>query len=173
MLGNWWRWLDFGLKVIMAIFLFVMMALTAADVIGRYVLNAPISGAFEVVQYLMAIVVFAALPVTTAVDGHLSVSLIPATLAGPMGRAHRIFIRLVSAIALLMIAWRMASQAQILAGSQQVSGYLEFPLAPIAAVMAAFASLAFLIIVVRLIGAILGYETNEPPADVTAGQGYE
>lgn len=172
MFGNWWRWLDFGLKVIMAVFLFVMMALTAADVFGRYVLDAPISGAFEIVQYLMAIVVFAALPVTTASDNHLSVSLIPTTLRGPIGRAHRIFIRLVSAIALFVIAWRMASQAQILASSQQVSGYLEFPLAPIAAVMAVFASLAFLIIFVRLVAAVLGHDVPAPH-DEPAAPGYE
>lgn len=156
----------------MAVFLFVMMALTAADVFGRYVLDAPISGAFEIVQYLMAIVVFAALPVTTASDSHLSVSLIPTTLRGPIWRAHRIFIRLVSAMALLLIAWRMASQAQILASSQQVSGYLEFPLAPVAAVMAVFASLAFLIIVVQLATAVLGHDA---PArdDEPSAPGYE
>ena len=58
MSGRWWLRLDFALKIIMAVFLFVMMVLTAADVIGRYVFNAPISGAFEIVQYLMALVVF-------------------------------------------------------------------------------------------------------------------
>jgi TRAP-type C4-dicarboxylate transport system permease small subunit len=171
-LAQTWRWLDFGLKTIMAIFLFVMMVLTSADVIGRYVLNAPISGAFEIVQYLMAVVVFAALPVTTASDGHQSVSLIPQTMRGSIGRAHRVFIRLVSAIALFVIAWRMAAQAQILDGSQQVSGYLQLPLAPIAAVMAAFAALAFLIIVGKLIAAILGRE--DPQGDAfPLGQGYE
>lgn len=166
MLGKWWRWLNFGLKVIMAIFLFVMMALTAADVIGRYVLNAPISGAFEVVQYLMAIVVFAALPVTTAADNHLSVSLIPQTLRGTTGRLHRIFVRLVSAMALLLIASRMAEQAKILHSSQQVSGYLELPLAPIAAVMAVFATFAFVIIVVKLIAAVLGRDQPDYDADM-------
>ena len=159
MSGRWWLRLDFALKIIMAVFLFVMMVLTAADVIGRYVFNAPISGAFEIVQYLMAVVVFAALPVTTAVDGHLSVSLIPAQMPGVVGWLHRVFIRLLSATALLVIAWRMASQAQILAGSQQVSGYLQLPLAPIAAVMAGFAALAFLIILMKLIAAVLGRGT--------------
>jgi TRAP-type C4-dicarboxylate transport system permease small subunit len=167
-----WRWLDFGLKVIMAIFLFVMMVLTSADVIGRYVLNAPISGAFEIVQYLMAVVVFAALPVTTASDGHLSVSLVPSTMRGPIGRAHRIIIRLVSAIALFVIAWRMIAQAQILDGSQQVSGYLQLPLAPIAAVMAVFAVLALLIMLVKLIAAISGSD-NEPRETTAFDQGYE
>ncbi len=171
MLGRWWRLLDFTLKAIMAIFLFAMMVLTAADVVGRYVLNAPISGAFEIVQYLMAVVVFAALPVTTANDAHLSVSLVP-KLHGPIGWVHRIFIRLVSAIALWLIAWRMVDQAQILDASQLVSGYLQLPLAPVAAVMAAFAALAALIIVARLIGALLGHDG--PPRGIEQiDQGYE
>lgn len=172
MLATCWSWLDFGLKTIMAIFLFAMMVLTSADVTGRYVLNAPISGAFEIVQYLMAIAVFAALPVTTASDSHLSVSLIPQTMRGPIGRAHKIFIRLVSAIALLIIAWRMASQAQILETSQQVSGYLQLPLAPIAAVMAIFATIAFLIIVVKLVAALRGRDGAQEEAH-SARPGYE
>ena len=167
MLATCWRWLDFGLKTIMAIFLFAMMVLTSADVIGRYVLNAPISGAFEIVQYLMAIAVFAALPVTTASDSHLSVSLIPPTMRDPIGRVHKIFIRLFSAIALLVIAWRMASQAQILETSQQVSGYLQLPLAPIAAVMAIFAAIAFLIIVVKLVAALRGRDGAQEEAPST------
>ena len=172
MLANCWRWLDFTLKTIMAIFLFVMMALTTADVVGRYVLNAPISGAFEIVQYLMALVVFAALPVTTASDSHLSVSLLPPTMLGPIGRVHRILIRLVSAIALFVIAWRMARQAQILANSEQVSGYLQLPLAPIAAAMAVFAALAFFIMLVKLFVAMGGREQVQPEA-APIDKGYE
>jgi TRAP-type C4-dicarboxylate transport system permease small subunit len=162
MLGRWWAYLDFGLKVIMSIFLFVMMTLTAADVIGRYVFNAPISGAFEIVQYLMAIVVFAALPVTTAADAHLTVSLMARSLHGALGRAHRILTRFASAAALLLIAWRMANQAKILDNSQQVSGYLQLPLAPIAAVMAAFAALAFLIMLAKLYAAVIGHDAPAP-----------
>lgn len=156
MFREWWRILDVSLKVVMAVFLFVMMALTAADVVGRYLLNAPISGGFEIVQYLMALVVFAALPVTTASDSHLTVSLVTGALRGPAGRVHQVFVRLVSAVALLLIAGRMAVQAEILGNSQQVSGYLQLPLAPIAAAMAALASLAFVIILVKLVAAILG-----------------
>lgn len=165
--GRWWFVLDFALKAIMAIFLFVMMALTAADVVGRYLLDAPISGAFEVVQYLMAVMVFAALPVTTAADSHLTVSLIPPTSPGVVGRLHRIVIRLFSAVALLLIAWRMAEQARILDNSQQVSGYLQLPLAPIAAIMAAFATLAFAIIIAKLIAALSGHDDARHDVDAT------
>jgi TRAP-type C4-dicarboxylate transport system permease small subunit len=171
-INSFWRRLEFGLKVIMAIFLFVMMALTAADVVCRYFFNAPISGAFEIVQYLMAIVVFTGLPVTTASDGHLAVSLIPRTMSGRIGRMHRIFVRLLSSVALLLIAWRMTVQAQILDGSQAISGYLQVPLAPIAGVMAFFAFLAFLIIAAKLAAALFAHDDG-PHDSAAVDRGYE
>jgi TRAP-type C4-dicarboxylate transport system permease small subunit len=155
-----WRFLDLGLKSIMAIFLFAMMVITSVDVAGRYLFNAPLSGGYEIVQYLMALVVFAALPVTTAADSHLSVTLIPPNLSGRIGRAHRIVVGLVSMLALMLIAWRMAEQAQILSRSQQISGYLQLPLAPIAWVMAAFAALAVVIIAVKFAATVLGRDTG-------------
>lgn len=166
MSGLWHR-LQFGLKLLMAAILYFMMVLTAADVISRYVLNAPISGAFEVVQYLMGILVFAGLPVTTASDNHLSVSLIPKDLSGLKGRIHRSFVCCVSAVGLLLIASRMAEQARILYTSKEVSGYLELPLAPIAAVMAVFATLAFLISGVQLVNAVIG--RRDVVAEATVG----
>jgi TRAP-type C4-dicarboxylate transport system permease small subunit len=156
MVQRWWRRFAIGLEGVMAILLFVMMMLTAADVIGRYLLDAPIPGGFEIVQYLMALVIFAGLPLTTAADSHLSVSLLSAALRGAVGRAHQIYVRLFSTVALVFIAWRMADEALILDQSEQVSGYLQFPLWPIAAVMAALASLAVLVIVVKLVLAVLG-----------------
>ncbi len=167
MLVGCWRFLDLGLKSIMAIFLFTMMAITAVDVVGRYLFNAPLSGGYEIVQYLMALVVFAALPVTTAADSHLSVTLIPPRMAGGIGRAHRIVVGLVSMIALVVIAWRMAEQARILGQSQQISGYLQLPLAPIAWTMAALAGLAVIIIVVKFAAAVLGREDNVPGHEAT------
>ena len=158
--SGWWRLLDRALKAIMAILMFAMMAIMTVDVVGRYLLNAPVPGGFEIVQYLMAIVVFAALPLTTAADKHLSVSLIANQLQGATKYVHRIFVLAVSAVAVVMIAWRMGEQAAILARSQQVSGFLQWPLAPIAWTMTALASLAALIVLVKLATALIGREVE-------------
>ena len=66
----------------MAVFLFAMMTITAVDVLGRYVFNTPVPGGFEIVQYLMAVVVFASLPLTTAAERHLTVSLLENRFSG-------------------------------------------------------------------------------------------
>jgi TRAP-type C4-dicarboxylate transport system permease small subunit len=142
----------------MATLLFAMMIITTVDVVGRYLLNSPIPGGFEIVQYLMAVVVFASLPLTTAADNHLTVSLVGGWLKGRMRRAHRIFVLAISSLALATIAWRMAEQAAILASSQQISGFLQLPLAPVAMIMSALATLAVVVVLVKFAGAVLGRE---------------
>lgn len=161
MLDRCWRRLDGILKAIMAILLFAMMAITTVDVFGRYVFGIPIPGGFELVQYLMALVVFASIPVTTAADSHLTVALITPRRTGLLGFSHRLFIRALSMIALAVITWRMADQALILRDSQQISGYLQLPLAPIAFTMAGLAAIAFLVIVGKFVLVLRGREDSQ------------
>ena len=60
------RWLDgceWGLTLSAAVATFVMMLLTTADALGRYLFNRPILAAYELTtNYLMVGVVFLALP---------------------------------------------------------------------------------------------------------------
>jgi TRAP-type C4-dicarboxylate transport system permease small subunit len=53
--------------------LFVMMAITVADVIGRYVFNSPILGVFELTEFLVLILIFSFIAYTQAGNGHISV----------------------------------------------------------------------------------------------------
>lgn len=50
-----------------------MMFLTAADVIGRYLLDSPVTGAFEVTQMLMVLVAFCTTAQTQVRKGHVGV----------------------------------------------------------------------------------------------------
>lgn len=168
MLRKFFRLLDIGLKAIMAIFLFAMMAITFVDVLGRYVFSLPVPGGFEIVQYLMALVVFASLPLTTAADSHLSVTLIPPRPTGAVGFIHRFIVRALSVITLALIAWRMTDQAIQLDRARQISGFLEIPLAPIAWVMAALAALAFLVLLAKVSMPAAGL-----PAEPETPRGFE
>ena len=53
----------------------LMMMLTFADVIGRYLLAAPIFGASEMISALLALAIFSGLGVTNARDEHIVVEL--------------------------------------------------------------------------------------------------
>ena len=61
--------------------LFAMMALTFADVIGRYGFNHSIFGAAELVEFLMVVVIFAGVAVVTPADRHITASLFEDWLA--------------------------------------------------------------------------------------------
>lgn len=168
-LGKFWQWIDFTLKLIMAVVMFAMMTITAFDVAGRYLFNAPIPGGFEIVQYLMAFVVFAALPLTTASNSHLSVSLVENKLQGAGLRLHRIYTIGFSAMGLLVIAFRIAEQGNLLSESKQVSGYLSLPLAPIAWAMTFFAIMAVIIILIMLVRAIMGLDPQMTTTEAAIG----
>lgn len=59
-----------------AIFLAAMMLLTVADVTLRAAFNAPISGAFELVELLLACTFFLALPAVFLRDDHIIVNVV-------------------------------------------------------------------------------------------------
>lgn len=67
----------FRLPVALAsVALFALMCMTFADVILRSAFNAPIEAATELTRLLMAVVVFAALPVISFQGQHISVDLL-------------------------------------------------------------------------------------------------
>ena len=66
-----------------------LILVTCTDVIGRYLFNAPLRGAFEMTQILLSALVFVALPLVTYRGGHVEVDLfvvlMPKRLAHVLG----------------------------------------------------------------------------------------
>ncbi len=76
-------------EIVTAMLLFVMMMLTFADVIGRYVFTAPIFGAAEMIQFLLAMTIFGGLCLINARDEHITVELFEARLDRYIPRLRR------------------------------------------------------------------------------------
>lgn len=70
-----------ALSAVVGAMVLVMMVVTTVDVAGRYFLNLPLFGAFEMTEILMGLVIFAGMPLTTAARGHISVNLIEGRLS--------------------------------------------------------------------------------------------
>lgn len=70
------RWVAMPLSVIASVILFAMMALTLMDVVGRYLFDTPVSGAFEMTELMLASVIFMGLPLVTAERDHVTVDII-------------------------------------------------------------------------------------------------
>ncbi|MCB1341318.1 MAG: TRAP transporter small permease [Pseudooceanicola sp.] len=108
--------------------LFVLMVLTFVDVILRSTINNPIEAATELTRILMAVVVFAALPVVSARDQHITVD-----LADPLfrrARLERLRDGLVATVSGAMLFWpalRVADLAKRHKNFGDVTEYLAIP----------------------------------------------
>jgi len=148
------------LEGLMAFFLLAMASITLVDVTGRYLFGAPLPGGYEVVQYLMALTVFAALPLVTRAEAHLTIDLFTSQIPEKFQPFHRGLILAFSAFALALVAWRMTAQAAVMANSDAVSGSLGMPLAPIAYVMAGLGWCSLLVCLTLLFLVMIGKDTS-------------
>lgn len=139
-----------------AVVLGFMMVLTVVDVTGRFVFNRPIPGSFEVMEFCLAIVVFSALPLVTWDRRHITVSLFDSVFRGSGYRLQQGLVQLASLLGMGIVCWRMWDQGDRLDQTQAITGYLEWPVAPIAYFMSVLAGLSALLIVMLLWRAIVG-----------------
>ncbi len=95
-----------GLRWVVAFSVFMMMTLTFIDVVGRYVFNRPLSGAYEVCGFLLGLVVFAGTSVVTKDRAHICVSLFN-NLTGPVACARRILVAAWTGGSLALLAFLM------------------------------------------------------------------
>lgn len=97
------------LSWIAAVVVFVLMALTAVDVGGRYVLNAPVPGASFLAAALMGVMIFVALPLVTVRDEQLRAGLLDHLFKGAAKRFKERLVFVVSFLtlcALTYVLWR-------------------------------------------------------------------
>lgn len=139
-----------ALRGLIALDVFAMMALIFVDVFLRYLFSAPIPGGFEIVQFMLAILIFTSLPLVTWAEGHIVVSIFEKFFVGRRGVIQKIGVTIVSIASLLLIAFLMWRQAESLQSSQQVTGFLEWRIFPIAYFMCALSLIAVAIQVIML-----------------------
>lgn len=113
-----------------ALLLFCLVLVTCVDVVGRYFFSAPLKGAFEITEILLAALVFAALPLTTERKEHIEVDLLNVVLNDTTKRYLSAFAGLFSAALLTTLAWRLATHALSAAEDGATTNALGIPLAP-------------------------------------------
>ena len=135
---------DRVLGILASIPLALIVVLTFADVLARYVFAAPIRGSVEIIEFAMALVIFTALPLVTRRRGHVSVSLIDSLLSGVPLRVKSVVCDTISALALGVMAWRLWVQANddFAAGTSTI--VLGLPNAPLYYALASLAAVSTL-----------------------------
>lgn len=94
------------LLAIAAAVLTAMMVLTAVDVVMRYVVNRPISGAFELTEYMMAIFVPFSIAYCAEQNGHVSVELLLKKFPKSVQRSAGILTSLLTMLFAGIMSWQ-------------------------------------------------------------------
>lgn len=122
-----------------------IMFLMLVDVTGRYLFNAPVPGAAEIIELAMGVTVFAALPLVTARDEHIRLDYFDHWLRGRLRPAVRALVELISAGVLGLIAWRLAEKSLTVMQYGDSTPFLRVPVAPVAWFITACAAVSTVI----------------------------
>jgi TRAP-type C4-dicarboxylate transport system permease small subunit len=154
-------WLDRVLGAAAAVLLFGLMVITTLDVIGRYIFNWPLRGAFEITELLLLALVFAGLPLVSRADEHVTLDFIDAALGDRGRRLIRRFVDVVCGLIILGLAWRVWIKAGKIAGYGDTTDVLRIPVGPFVYFMALMVAVTA---VVHFIKAVLPAAAGKPRA---------
>lgn len=142
-------WTRGALNALVCLVMFAMMMVILIDVAGRALFNLPVKGSDEIVAFLLAILIFSALPLVTWDREHITVMLFDRWIRGGFARAINALLSATSAVVVTFITYRMWVQADLMNEGQHLTGALQWPIAPVvyaSSVLSGFAAaiLAFL-----------------------------
>jgi TRAP-type transport system small permease protein len=143
--------LSTGLSYLGCISLFAMMCLTTVDVVGRYLFNRPITGAFEITEYLVLILIFAFIGYAQSQKSHVAVDLLWAQLPPRLRKYIDLGNHFICLAVMVLITWMGALKAIELKSVGEASPNLQIPAYP----FAFFMVLGCLVMCVELIRDIL------------------
>lgn len=139
------RLVEAGLGVTAAALLFAMMLLTFVDVVGRYLFDQSVVGAFEITEIMMALLIFAGLPLVVRRKEHVTVDLVDRFLAPRLRRAYCMIVELASGALMLGLAHLMWRKAGRSASYGDTTTVLLIKYAPFIYAIAAFLVMAGII----------------------------
>ena len=140
-----------GLSLIVAILMFAMIMLIFVDVIGRYAFSKPIPGGFEMVEFVMASLIFSAIPLVSYYNSHITVGLFDGAFKGRVRRVQQSFVLLFTVLMLGFMAERLFDQAQYMWATELYGLQLDVPVAPIVLITAFMSGVACLLVVLLTI----------------------
>jgi TRAP-type transport system small permease protein len=102
-----------AVSMVLVVALSIMVVLTFTDVLGRRLFNQPVFGATDITEHLMAVIIFAGLPLLTAQRGGL--------------RWWHKLVDVLIAVVLGLVAWRYFLSIEEAYAIKEVSPALTIP----------------------------------------------
>lgn len=132
--------------------LVLLMVFIVADVVLRYVFNAPFSSSKEVTEFAMALVVFLAIAYCGWTGGHIAVDLFEKALDRPSLWWLPAVISFAGALLFAVIAWRAVLET--IATLPQISNMLRMPHYPFRFVVAFGSAMFALVMLIQGVKAL-------------------
>ena len=125
-------WFSSALSYLGAFSLFAMMGLTTVDVVGRYIFSRPITGVFELTEYLVLILIFSFIGYTQSQKGHVAVDILLPLLPPKLKKLIVVANHLVCLALMGLITWMGVAKALELRVVGEASPNLHIPAYPFA-----------------------------------------
>ena len=126
----------------------LMMFLTAADVLLRYIFNRPISGTWELTSYMMAVIVGFGLSYCAFVKGLISVEVLTSRFSQKVQAILNCVTYFLSFCFFALVTWQTIVYIKIMFESNLVSAVLLIPTFPFIAALA-LGSLVFTLVIFK------------------------
>ena len=150
------RWFDRLLTITSGVPLFVLMCITVVDVVGRYVFGKPLAGGFELTELLLAVTVFASLPLVERREEHISIDLLDNRYTAQARHWRRAIVFGVCAVSMSAISWQLYSRAAGIGRDAMTTAVLLIPMAPVAYFIASMCAMSALILFGKSLQAVRG-----------------
>lgn len=145
-------WLFRALSVAAGVMVAIMMVVTTVDVVGRYFFSRPLFAAFEITEILMALLIFAGLPLATMARENIVVSILSDNFPEGLREIQIRVFEAICGLVCLAMAWRVWLYGERLWRTRDRTLELQIPLgllAQVIAVLVLLTGLAFLISALR------------------------
>jgi len=140
------------MEAIGAVSLLILMVTVFIDVVGRNLFNTPLPWGTELLEMVLALMIFAIYPLLALGFGHITVDLIQ--VRPSLHAVQRVLSGAIGAVVFALIAWCMGRQAMRAADYGEATPLLNVPLSWVLGgigAMAAISTLAFLLAAVKSI----------------------
>ena len=125
------KWLPLSLNLLAGGALLLMMIITCIDVIGRYFLNKPLVGSVEIIEVLLGLMIFMALPVISWRNEQVVVDILDPFMPARVSLIRDIVFNVVTAIALIIVGNRIWELGMRASSHGEVTEYLHLPVGAI------------------------------------------
>jgi TRAP-type C4-dicarboxylate transport system permease small subunit len=133
------------LTVIAAFFMLAVTALTTIDVTGRYIFNSPVQGGVELIEFMLGLLIFSALPLVSVKRAHITVELFDNFMSTGFKRYREVFVLIASAAMIGFITERMLSTGLEAYEAEDISMHLDLPMAPIYFALTALSAISVVV----------------------------